>query len=185
MKSIILMAGAAAALAACGSKDEAGGNASAVAATNAAAPSNTATANASTPSASAGAPAQGGGLSLEPGLYEVKATIGAGGANGTHKATNCLTREEVAKANAGLFTDKENKSCTQDGFTVANGRIQGTMTCSGGDIPGKATVTMSGTYSSTAYDMDQKMAIDAGGMKMNVETHISGRRVGECPAGQQ
>lgn len=189
MKTIILTAGAALALAACGSNGDKAASAENGTAAAVGNTGNESASNGSTPASgtasSAAAPGRQASLSLEPGLYEIKMTMGAGGANGSHSGTNCLTREEVAKADAGLFNDKNNKSCTQQGFSFADGRIQGTLTCSGGDMPGKATVTMNGTYSSTGYDIDQKMAVDAGGMKMNIDSHITGRRVGECKPGDE
>jgi hypothetical protein len=185
MKTMMLMAGAALALTACGSSGEepAAPNGMAAAGTNEAAGSNAA-ATAPAEDGSAVAPGRQGSMTLEPGLYEVKATIGMGGSNGSHSGTNCLTKEEIAKGNAGIFNTEEIKDCTQDAFNVGNGRIDAALTCSGGKFPGKTQVTMKGTYSSTAYDMDQKVAMEVQGMKMNIDSKITARRIGECPAGK-
>ena len=187
MKTMMLMAGAALALAACGGgEQEASRNAAAASGAgegvdgNASAPPPAAAGPA--PGAGAAAPAQQGALTLEPGLYEIKATIGTAGANGSHSGTNCLTKEDLSKGNAGVFNTEEVKDCTQQAFTVGNGRIDASLTCSGGRFPGKTQVTMKGTYSSTAYDMDQKVSVDVQGMKMNIDSKISARRIGECPA---
>ena len=97
---------------------------------------------------------------------------------------DCITPEEVKEANAGMFAGKEQKNCKQEGFAFRGGRVSGKLTCTGGNMPGTAVLEMDGTYGARNYDVTQKMSTDAQGMKMVWESRITGRRIGECPAGQ-
>ncbi|HEX2763891.1 MAG TPA: DUF3617 domain-containing protein [Allosphingosinicella sp.] len=185
MKTKLILTTAMLALAACGSGgDKAAGNGAAGAGGENATANGTAAASGTETAAATGTP-QGGDLKLEPGLYEVKANMGLAGAKGSDTSRTCITKEEVDKANAGMFADKDNKNCTQDGFAFRGGRIQGTITCTGGDTPGKMTLTMNGTYTSTSYEIDQKMSIAMGGANMNVDGHLSAHRIGDCKPGDE
>ena len=167
------------ALAACGGADEGNGTAAAAGGEK------------------AGAAAAGGGdVQLEPGLWEMKAEVvnvqglpkeitdGMKTAAGQTQQ-NCITPEEVKQANAGLVTDANQKDCKQEGFAFRNGRIQGKLVCTGSDTPGSATLELNGTYSARTLDMTQKMTTGGEGMNMVMETRVTGRRVGECPAGAE
>ena len=64
------------------------------------------------------------------------------------------------------------------------GKMTGTMTCQGGETPGKVVMTMSGNYGPTAYDlaMDMNTSELPGGLTMTIKAKTTGRRVGECTA---
>ena len=144
-----------------------------------------------------GAAASGGGsVQLEPGLWEMKAEvvnveglpkeIGDAMKSAAGQAQqSCITPEEVKEANAGLLTGENDKDCKQEGFAFRDGRIQGKLVCTGGDTPGTATLEMNGTYSARALDLTQKMTTAGEGPSMVMETRLTGRRVGECPAGAE
>ena len=65
---------------------------------------------------------------------------------------------------------------------MQDGRMTGTMTCTGGQLPGTMVLKMDGTYSDEAYDMTMDMETGGlpGGVTMNVKARTSGERVGEC-----
>jgi hypothetical protein len=92
----------------------------------------------------------------------------------------CITAEEAA----GDFTAPDQEAdCTRQGFSLAGGRIQGSMTCTGEG--GKVTVTMAGQHSGTSYDMTSKIASENEAGSMTIETRNTGRRIGDCPEGSQ
>ncbi len=97
----------------------------------------------------------------------------------------CVTPEQAAKPSAELFAGKANGDCRYDTFTMAGGRIDAAMTCTGAGTPGSMTMTTSGTYSSTAYDVAMNMkvanpAMPGGAMTMKART--KGARTGDCKA---
>jgi Protein of unknown function (DUF3617) len=169
------------ALAACGgSGDKEGGNASA-------------DASAAGGSGSSGGSVAGGDASvqLDPGEWETVVEMtkieglpkeAAGMFGGGKKVTTryCVTPEDARETNPKLFTGKDN--CERKDFSVSGGRIRGTLSCSGGDMPGKVTMAMEGEYASTSYDVRQTMTTEAQGMTMRMESHVTGRRLGECSA---
>ena len=92
----------------------------------------------------------------------------------------CITPEEAAGA---FVTQDQQTDCTREGFSLAGGRIQGTVTCTGED--GKVTVTLNGRHSGTSYDMNSKVQSENQAGSMTIETRTTGRRIGECPAGSE
>ncbi len=95
---------------------------------------------------------------------------------------HCITPEQAARPDANFLATRQD-NCRYRDFSMREGRMQGTMVCAGGDVPGEATATMSGQYGPDSYDMRMKMEM-AGPVDstMTIETRASGRRVGDCPA---
>jgi hypothetical protein len=97
---------------------------------------------------------------------------------------SCITPEEVRDARAALLgrgTNRHGVDCDYGGVTIAGGHISGTSTCRSANV--EMTMTMDGTFSPTAYDMTQQMRTTVGGRTRDSTGHITGRRIGECPAG--
>lgn len=97
---------------------------------------------------------------------------------------SCMTPEQLRRTDAAIFsggTNAHGADCDYRGVTVANGRIQGTSTCSRSGI--EISMTMDGTYSPTTFDIDQHSRVTIRGREQQTHTHMTGRRVGECPAG--
>lgn len=165
------------ALAACGSSDTSKGNGS----------------------ATATAPAGGGGttVKLQPGEWEMTMETLKVDAPGMPpqvaaamkkqpRATSrdCMTAEEAEGPKAEMFKGANGANCKQEGFVWSGGRIQGTTTCTGEKGVGKMSMTMAGQYSPTSMDVTMKMITEAAGTPMTIETRMTGRRIGECPAGK-
>ena len=95
---------------------------------------------------------------------------------------NCVTPEQAAKPDANFLAAQENSNCSYQDFSMAGGTMTGTMTCQGGDTPGKMVMEMSGAYGPTSYDMtmDMKTSELPGGMSMTVKARTTGKRVGDC-----
>ncbi len=90
----------------------------------------------------------------------------------------CLTPEQVEKPDAGFFQQGA-AGCTYDSFTMADGRIDGKMTCT--KAGASQVVTMNGTYSAESYDITTTSSAKIDGqIPMNMTMTVSSRRVGEC-----
>ncbi len=97
----------------------------------------------------------------------------------------CVTKEQASKPDADFFQPGRGEgNCTREGFSMSEGRIQGTMTCTGTGAS-RTKVVMDGQYSSTAFDMKSRTEMEGEGVAMTLEMRSGGRRIGECPAGAQ
>ena len=100
-------------------------------------------------------------------------------------STHCVTPEEASRPPSEMFAGKNSGECRYDKFDMGGGRLNAAMTCSPQGQPGKMTMTMAGSYSSTSYDLAMEMkvsnpAIPGGGMTMKSRT--KGARTGACDA---
>lgn len=93
----------------------------------------------------------------------------------------CITQEEAKQPSGEIFSGKEDGDCNRTGVAVEGGRIQGTMTCTGGQAPGKMTMAMDGRYQRQSYELTTRITTEAEGMSMTMESRASGRRLGDCP----
>jgi hypothetical protein len=141
-------------------------------------------------------PSAAGGVKLKPGLYETSMEMKISGlpANlakamqaNKSDSKSCVTEEEANRPNGDLFAGEKHEGCEAKDSQFGNGRIHGTLTCTGKGNGGQGatTITMDGTYGSDNYDVRTKMVTTAQGAAMTMEGHIVGRRVGECPAGMK
>jgi hypothetical protein len=95
--------------------------------------------------------------------------------------SNCVTPEQAEKPSANFLAGQKNSDCTYQDFSMDDGRMTGTMTCSVPGMPGKTVMKMDGKYSPVAYEMNMDMAVAVpGGATMNVKARTTGRRTGEC-----
>ena len=137
----------------------------------------------------------GGGVSLQPGEWEMKTEVvnvaaeglPAGMAEGMKKSASsttrtCMTPEEAKGPKGDLFAGDKSGNCKSEGFSWAGGKISGKTTCTGQGGVGKTVMTMDGTYAAQTMDMTMKSQTDLGGKAMTMEMRVSGRRVGECTA---
>ncbi len=100
---------------------------------------------------------------------------------------SCMTEEEAK----GIRPEKFNAfakayDCKQEGFVWSNGQMRGKTICEGAAGPVKMSMTMAmeGSYTPETMDIDMKTEMDVGGTKRRNETHLAGRRIGECPASE-
>ena len=133
-------------------------------------------------------------LKIEPGQWQATNEIISASAPGLpvdalkqmvgQKSTvsNCVTPEEAAKPSANFLTAQKNMDCTYQDFSMDDGKMTGTMSCTGGQMPGRMVMKMAGDYSPRAYDMNMDMEAGGlpGGMKMTIKARTIGRRVGDC-----
>lgn len=113
-----------------------------------------------------------------PGLpAEVQAKLAA--ARGDQKIVSCVTPEDVKADKASMFGGL-GEGCKYDHFAMGGGKVAGVATCNTDGR--KTTTTISGTFSSDAYQMavrsegTGKAAMENMTMAMSVDA----RRVGAC-----
>ena len=147
------------------------------------------------PAAPAGAAGGSGGLTIQPGEWEVTMEMAAAETSGLPAGMHmpqippttvrsCVTPEQVNRANASFLSGagRAGMDCDYSGVTIGGGRIQGTSTCRRADI--QATVTMDGSFTPTSYDIRQQMHSTIRGRTSSSTNHLVGRRIGECTPGQ-
>lgn len=134
------------------------------------------------------------GMKIKPGQWEATNEIVSATAPGMPPgvldqmvgqkttAQNCVTPEQAAKPSANFLAAQENSNCTYQDWRMERGRMTGTMTCEGGEMPGKMVMTMDGRYGATSYDMTMDMETTGlpDNMSMTIKARTSGRRVGDC-----
>jgi len=173
---LLIGVAAAAALSACGGGNDGGGN------------------------GSGGGGKAGGGsaeVTMQPGQWEMTATVTRMTVPGMpagmnppmpppNTTRNCLTEEEARQASANFLneTTGAGEGCTSQNSSMSGGRIQATVQCNRPE--GQVRMTMNGQYTATTIDMTQTVQTSMqGGQNVEMEARIAGRRVGECPAGEQ
>ena len=99
---------------------------------------------------------------------------------------SCLTPDQVQRPKEDFFAG-ENKNCRYDRFTMGKGKIDAQMTCQADKGDAVMKMTMAGTYSGDAYQMQMGMTSDAGdalGEGMAMKMRVEANSVGECSAKQ-
>jgi hypothetical protein len=96
---------------------------------------------------------------------------------------SCLTQAEADKPDASFF-QKGAQDCKYDHFVMEGGRIDAQMQCNQDNR--KMKMTMSGTYSQTAYTMNIKSEGEMQpGMPVAMDMSITARRTGECTGSEE
>ncbi len=94
-----------------------------------------------------------------------------------HLAT-CLTPEQAAKPK-GDFFNQGKSGCIFDHFTMADGKLDGAMTCNQGAE--KMTMTMAGQYSPDSYEVHTTSKVSMpGGRAMTSTVAMTSHRTGDC-----
>ncbi len=131
---------------------------------------------------------------LQPGLYEMTMQMNMEapnmpqGVNPNRPAETrreCITPEESREMSETFAEQPEGMQCSERQFTMRGGNLEGRMTCRGQG--GEFRIRMAGTYTSTSFNFRQEMAGRMPGAEqpMNMRIQAQGRRIGECPAGEE
>jgi hypothetical protein len=137
-----------------------------------------------------------GHLRIAPGLWQTTSVvIDASGPNMPvnvradmlrHRRTerHCISAAEAARPAANFVRMQTSSACTYAGFSVADGRMRGTMRCVGGGLPGVMTTIIDGHYAPNGVDIAMHMAATGqpNGTDATIATQTYGRRIGDCPA---
>ena len=140
----------------------------------------------------------GGSVQLQPGEWEMTMQVVDYKAPGMPASVaqqmkaqpptttrDCMTEEEAKGPKPDAFTPGQNGlNCKQENFSWANGKISGKTSCEGANGAGKMAMTMDGSYTPTSMDINIKNETTANNVAASVEMRVSGRRIGECPAGK-
>jgi len=196
MKRTLALIGIAALLplAACNKSAEPGANAGGA---NDAAGANGAETAQGAVAGSSGAPA--GGIKITPGEWETVNEVvdlkieglpqgtppGAMDQMRPPKTTvkSCVTPEDAENPNARMLAAQKDNRCTTSRMDMSGGRIDIAMACPAADGRGSATISMTGQYSATSYEMNGDMVMNGpNGMNMTLKSRTTGRRIGDCPA---
>jgi hypothetical protein len=105
-----------------------------------------------------------------------------------HRRTerHCISPEQAAAPAANFLRMQAGNACTYYGFSIRDGRMRGTMICTGAGLPGTVTTAIEGRYRPDGVDIALRM--NATGQPQGADTNMAmrttGRRVGACPAAQ-
>lgn len=105
------------------------------------------------------------------------------GATDTPTVTrSCMTAADAAKPSADFLSGTKNGKCTFQRFSLANGRLDSAMMCAPAGAPGRAAMTLKGTYTPESFAQTMNMYIDLPGDGMTMVARVAGRRIGACAA---
>lgn len=90
--------------------------------------------------------------------------------------SSCLTADQSANAPHMLFRVPD-VTCTSRNFTMANGQISGSSTCTSKKMKTPVTVTSTGTYNATSYNVRSVTTGTYKGKPAKIVTSGSGKWV--------
>jgi len=99
---------------------------------------------------------------------------------------NCITPEQAAKPDADFMAGQKDSKCEYRDWSMRGGKISGTMSCAI-EGQGEMVMAMDGSFTRDSYDMVTEMDNPGlpDGMTMKIKSRTSGKRVGDCPAGDK
>ncbi len=118
----------------------------------------------------------------EPGLYKVTGNVSSKQMPMMARTTEteqCIKENQFIDNPEGWMQQQPGQECDIVSYDVADGSISMQMSCTL-DQGGTATMVGSGTYTTTSFQLKNNMSIDAGGMKMEISTDMTGERQGSC-----
>ena len=138
----------------------------------------------------AAAAAGGGDVTIQPGMWESTVEVLSMNVPNLPQGVTlpkqaavtsraCLTAAQVGAAGPNFFSGNKDANCTSENFSMAGGRLQGTVQC---NISGTQTrATMDGRFTPTSYEVTQHVETTVSGMATQQEVRVTSRRVGDCP----
>ena len=93
----------------------------------------------------------------------------------------CITPEEANRPRSDIFTGKQEGNCTYREFNLSAGKLHAAIVC-GDKGQGTTTVTSDGQFGGDSFDVRSRIETtgQGQGQAMTVESHVVGKRVGEC-----
>ena len=93
----------------------------------------------------------------------------------------CITPEEANRPKSDIFTGKQEGNCTYREFNLSAGKLHAAIVC-GDKGQGMTTVTRDGQFGGDSFDVRSRIETtgQGQGQAMTVESHVVGKRVGEC-----
>ena len=146
--------------------------------------------------ATADASGSGGGagasVTMQPGQWEITTTVAEvsmpnmpqGMSAPTPPPTTvrtCLTAQQATAPSGSFLTGSgEGAGCTTENMSMSGGRIRGTVQCNQQGT--RMRSTMDGQFAPTSFEVNQQVETSAQGMDMTMQSRVTGRRIGDCPA---
>ena len=98
----------------------------------------------------------------------------------------CMSEEEAKGPKPETFTGNAGgANCKAEGFSWSGGKIKGKTVCTAPGGAGTMTMDMEGEYAATSMTVNMKMNTEQQGQSMTMDTRITGKRIGDCPAGKE
>jgi hypothetical protein len=101
------------------------------------------------------------------------------------KSRICITPAEANGPKTGIFASGNARNCRSEGPGWSRGRIESRTVCPRTDGTGTSEVVLSGRYSALSMDFALDMKTERPGQAATMATRVTGRRVGDCPAGRK
>jgi hypothetical protein len=101
---------------------------------------------------------------------------------------HCITPEQAANPNADFLAAQKDVKCAYSKMDMSGGKIAGAMSCAApGQQKSGMKMAMTGTYLPDHYaiDMQVETAGMNDGMGMIMKMKSAGKRIGDCPAGEE
>lgn len=116
-----------------------------------------------------------------PGMYKITAKVSSQQLpiSSSHDSSECITENQFLEDPQAWMRQQSGQECEVVNYEVGGGVIHMELQCSM-DQGGKASIIGNGTYTNTSFEINNQMSIEANGMKMEMNTAITGVRQGEC-----
>jgi hypothetical protein len=93
--------------------------------------------------------------------------------------TSCMTEEDARQGPSRAFTG--DSKCKFEKYEMSGGSIDAVMVCPGPQ--GEVKMHMNGKFATDTFTVDQAMDMTGPTGEMHSKARVTGKRVGDCPAG--
>lgn len=93
---------------------------------------------------------------------------------------SCMTEADVKQNKSKIFTG--DSKCRFEKYQMSGGAMEAVMICPG--TQGDMKMQMSGSFAGESFAVNQSMDMNGPTGKMHTEARVSGKRIGDCPAGK-
>lgn len=117
----------------------------------------------------------------EPGLYKVVGKVSSEQLpiGSSHESEQCIKDDRFRTDPKAWMQEQQGQECEVVEYDLSGGNISMELKCT---VPGRGASTISGTgtYSSSGWQMRNVMSMSSGGMNMQITTEVTGTRQGSC-----
>lgn len=96
--------------------------------------------------------------------------------------SSCMTEEDVKSHGGKVFGSGDDK-CKYEKYEMSGGRIDAVMVCPGGT--GEVRMAMTGTFTGDSFAVEQAMDMPGPRGAMHTKARVTGKRIGDCAAGEK
>ena len=97
----------------------------------------------------------------------------------TQESEQCIEDNQFMRDPDAWMQKQRGQDCEIVKYEVADGAISMHLECTI-EQGGKASITGSGTYTTSSFELTNKMKMNASGMTMEINTAVTGQRKGDC-----